>query len=80
MAVDADIDGKTVRAGARKMSVIEVRLKSAMLTRYNLPDILYPMALTAFDAALSEDGDRPRGIQLSLSQAAAQPPTSHGPE
>ena len=72
MAVDADIDGKTVRAGARKMSVIEVRLKSAMLTRYNLPDILYPMALTAFDAALSEDGDWPLASMLYQLQSRAR--------
>ena len=72
MAVDADNDGKTVRADARKMGVIEIRLKPAMLARYNLPDLLYPMSLTAFDAALSGDGDWPLASMLYQLQSRAR--------
>ena len=72
MAVDTDNDGKTVQAGARTMSVIEVRLKPAMLARYNLPDILYPMSLAAFDAALSGDGDWPLASVLYQLQSRAR--------
>ena len=72
MAVDADIDDENFQADARKMSVIEIRLKPTMLARYNLPDILYPMALTAFDAALSEDGDWPLASMLYQLQSRAR--------
>lgn len=72
MAVDADNDGKTVQADTRTMSVIEVRLKPAMLAHYKLPDILYPMSLTAFDAALSGDGDWPLASMLYQLQSRAR--------
>jgi len=34
------------------MSVIDLRLKPATLAHYNLPNILYPISLAAFDMAL----------------------------
>ena len=46
------------------MSILEIRLKSEMLAQYGLPDILYPMSLTAFDAALSQKGDWPLASML----------------
>lgn len=72
MAVDADIDVEIFKAGARKMSIIEIRLKPAMLARYCLPDILYPMSLTAFDAALSQDRDWPLASMLYHLQMRAR--------
>lgn len=41
------------------MSVIDLRLKPAMLAHYDLPDITYPISLAAFDMALSGDGKLP---------------------
>jgi hypothetical protein len=39
------------------MNCLEMRLKPAMLARHNLPNILYPMSLAAFDTALYRDGE-----------------------
>lgn len=39
------------------MSPVGIRLKPGILLLYNLPDIIYPMSLTALDNALGEGGD-----------------------
>ena len=39
------------------MNALEIRLKPEMLAHYNLPDILYPISLAAFETALSRDGE-----------------------
>lgn len=44
--------------------MLELRLKPAMLARYNLPDILYPMSLESFDAALGSDAELDFGMML----------------
>lgn len=41
------------------MSTLDIRLKPTTLARYDLPDILYPVSLANFDAALSSDGHLP---------------------
>jgi hypothetical protein len=50
------------------MSVIDLRLKPATLAHYNLPDILYPISLAAFDMALSGDGELPFASMLNQLQ------------
>lgn len=44
--------------------MLELRLKPATLVRYNLPDILYPMSLGSFDAALGGDAELDFGLML----------------
>ena len=46
------------------MSILELRLKPATLARYSLPDILYPMSLESFDAALGGDAELDFGMML----------------
>ena len=46
------------------MSMLELRLKPATLVRYNLPDILYPMSIKSFDAALGDDAELDFGQML----------------
>ena len=46
------------------MSILELRLKPATLVQYNLPDILYPMSLVSFDAALGGDAGLDFGQML----------------
>lgn len=46
------------------MSILELRLKPASLARFNLPDILYPMSLESFDAALGDDAELDFGLML----------------
>ena len=38
---------------------MDIRLKTATLAQYDLPDILYPVSLANFGAALSADGNLP---------------------
>ena len=38
---------------------MDIRLKPATLAQYDLPDILYPVSLADFNAALSADGNLP---------------------
>ena len=38
---------------------MDIRLKAATLAQYGLPDILYPVSLADFSAALSADGNLP---------------------
>jgi hypothetical protein len=53
---------------ASDMSVIDLRLKPAMLAHYNLPDIPYPISLAAFCMALSGDGELPFASMLNQLQ------------
>ena len=46
------------------MSVIDLRLKPATLAHYDLPDILYPISLAAFNMALSDDSELPFASML----------------
>ena len=46
------------------MSIFEVRLKPWSLSKYNLPDILYPMSVDTFEAIISGDGDWPFASML----------------
>ena len=46
------------------MSVMDIRLKPAILDHYDLPDILYPISLSEFNAALFRDGDWPLASML----------------
>lgn len=46
------------------MTIFELRLKPTTLAQYNLPDILYPMSLGSFDAALGGDGELDFGQML----------------
>ena len=46
------------------MTIVELRLKPETLERYSLPNILYPMSLEAFDAALGSDAELDFGLML----------------
>ncbi|MFN3619541.1 hypothetical protein [Sphingorhabdus sp.] len=46
------------------MSILELRLKPATLVQYNLPDILYPISLETFDAALGGEAELDFGQML----------------
>lgn len=46
------------------MNVIEIRLKPEALAHYELPDILYPLPLESFDAALGDNGQLPFAAML----------------
>lgn len=46
------------------MSILEIRLKSEILARYGLPDILYPMTAEAFETLISGHGNWPFASML----------------
>lgn len=46
------------------MTIVELRLKPETLDRYSLPDILYPMSLESFDAALGGEAELDFGQML----------------
>ena len=46
------------------MTIVELRLKPETLERYSLPDILYPMSIKSFDAALGDDAELDFGQML----------------
>ena len=46
------------------MPNLELRLKPEILARYSLPDILYPMSLEPFDAALGSNAELDFGLML----------------
>ena len=51
----------------------DMRLKSAALARYNLPDILYPLPIAQFSEALDDGGELPFAQMLyALQQRSAE--------
>jgi len=46
------------------MTIVELRLKPETLSRFDLPDILYPMSLDGFDAALGNGATLDFGYML----------------